>query len=157
MSAWTTSRARTFVDGFAGLPLTRTCPPSHSWVAIGRVLTRRTADNHRSIRVSSGIDGLYGALRRLAAIVGIQATLSHAGGDTSARARQGRRCGGDSLGRMVKRVGKLPPNDAEATPRALRARDGSRIAVVVVADLLESDDRGAEGGGVHASGPSCSM
>src|SRR4051794_17212681 len=55
MSAWTTSRARTFVDGFAGLPLTRTCPPSHSWVAMGRVLTSRTAHNQRSIRVSSAM------------------------------------------------------------------------------------------------------
>lgn len=27
--------------------------PSHSWVAIGRVLTRRTAHSHRSMRVSS--------------------------------------------------------------------------------------------------------
>src|SRR5215212_8977431 len=53
ISAWTTSPARTFVDGLAGLPLTRTCPPSHSWVAIGRVLTSRTAHNQRSIRVSS--------------------------------------------------------------------------------------------------------
>src|SRR4051794_30950196 len=55
ISAWITSPARTFVDGFAGLPLTRTCPPSHSWVAIGRVFTRRTAYSQRSIRVSSGI------------------------------------------------------------------------------------------------------
>src|SRR5258706_3241647 len=53
ISACTTSPARIFVDGFARLPLTRTCPASHSWVAMGRVLTRRTAHNQRSIRVSS--------------------------------------------------------------------------------------------------------
>src|SRR5512132_1079873 len=63
MSACTTSPARTFVDGFAGLPLTRTCPLSHSWVAMGRVLTRRTAHNQRSIRVSSGIGCSHAALR----------------------------------------------------------------------------------------------
>jgi hypothetical protein len=48
------SPARTFVDGFAALPFTRTWPPSHSWVAIGRVFTRRTAHSQRSIRVSAG-------------------------------------------------------------------------------------------------------
>ncbi len=54
ISACTTSPARTFVEGFAGLPFTRTWPPSQSWVAIGLVLTRRTAHSQRSIRVSSG-------------------------------------------------------------------------------------------------------
>jgi len=38
-----------------GLPLTRTWPPSRSWVAMGRVFTSRTAHNQRSIRVSSAI------------------------------------------------------------------------------------------------------
>src|SRR5438045_2695447 len=55
MSACTTSPARTLVEGLAGLPLTRTWPASHSWVAMGLDLTRRTAHNQRSIRVSSGI------------------------------------------------------------------------------------------------------
>src|SRR5258706_13251785 len=68
MSACTTSPARTFVDGFAGLPLTRTCPPSHSCVAMGRVLTRRTAYNQRSIRVSSGIDRSHAALHHSLAL-----------------------------------------------------------------------------------------
>src|SRR4029077_20375702 len=54
ISACTTSPARTFVEGFAGLPFTRTWPPSQSWVAIGLVLPRRTAHSQRSIRVSSG-------------------------------------------------------------------------------------------------------
>ena len=53
MSASTRSPARTFVDGFAGDPFTRTWPPSHNRVASGRVFTRRTAHSQRSIRVSS--------------------------------------------------------------------------------------------------------
>ena len=46
-------RARPFGAAWAGLPLPRTCPPSHSWVAMGRVLTSRTAHSQRSIRVSA--------------------------------------------------------------------------------------------------------
>src|SRR5665811_643498 len=53
MKASTRSPARTFVDGFAGIPFTRTWPPSHNRVASGRVFTRRTADSQRSMRVSS--------------------------------------------------------------------------------------------------------
>ena len=52
MSASTRSPARTFVDGFAGDPFTRTWPASHNRVASGRVFTRRTAQSQRSIRVS---------------------------------------------------------------------------------------------------------
>jgi len=57
MSASTRSPARTFVDGFAGDPFTRTWPASHKLVASGRVLTRRTAHSQRSIRVSAGARG----------------------------------------------------------------------------------------------------
>src|SRR5437870_6289035 len=53
ITALTRSPTRTLVEGFAELPLTRTCPPSHSWVARDRVLTSRTAHSHRSIRVSA--------------------------------------------------------------------------------------------------------
>ena len=53
MSASTRSPARTFVDGFADDPFTRTWPPSHNLVASGRVFTRRTAHSQRSMRVSS--------------------------------------------------------------------------------------------------------
>src|SRR5688572_14196809 len=62
ISASMRSPARTLVDARAGLPLTRTWPPSHSCVAMGRVLTRRTAQSHRSIRVSVGAI-LYGTPR----------------------------------------------------------------------------------------------
>ena len=57
ISASTRSPARTFVDGFAGDPFTRTWPPSHNRVASGRVFTRRTAHSQRSIRVSSVVRG----------------------------------------------------------------------------------------------------
>jgi len=57
--ACTVSPARTLVDGFAGLPFTRTCPPSQSCVAIGRVFTSRTAHNQRSTRVSAAPAGSF--------------------------------------------------------------------------------------------------
>jgi hypothetical protein len=53
MRASTRSPGRTFADGFAADPFTRTWPPSHNRVASGRVFTRRTAHSQRSIRVSS--------------------------------------------------------------------------------------------------------
>ena len=58
MNASTRSPARTFVDGFAGDPFTRTWPPSHNRVASGRVFTRRTAHSQRSIRVCVGGEGV---------------------------------------------------------------------------------------------------
>ena len=57
MNASTRSPARTFVDGFAGNPLTRTWPPSHNRVARGRVFTRRTAHSQRSTRVATVAGG----------------------------------------------------------------------------------------------------
>jgi len=51
--AHTSSPGDTIVAGFAGLSLTRTCPPRHAAAASGRVFVSRTAHNHRSTRVDS--------------------------------------------------------------------------------------------------------